>query len=342
MNQTQLKRMALWITLGLTFSAVISAQAGMDLSNLLAKSPQALTVQIAVANLESAKEVLGQLQADPTTLKADLMTAQSSISEAQSSLVQARLQTRVNMAQTYFNVVASEAKLKLDQGRASLAQTEVGVAKERVKLGSGTALAVEQAQAALIQVQQDLKVDEVQLKVQRELLRNLLDLKELPALDAKVPASSAVPGLPAIQAAALKIPPVIKASGAVEVAKLKLEQAQTDSTPVNQRSVAKQVLLSAQLDFQSQALTARQAAEQAYVNALSAQAALDASEAATAAQETALKTAQAQEKAGTISRLQVQGTSLSLQQARYSLLQAQQSAYLTRLSLELAAPQEVK
>jgi outer membrane protein TolC len=342
MNQTQLKRMTLWVALSLTFSAVISAQAGMDLSNLLAKSPQALTVQIAVANLESAKEVLGQLQADPTTLKADLLTAQSSMGEAQSSLMQARLQTRVNMAQTYFNVVASEAKLKLDQGRSSLAQTEVGVAKERVKLGSGTALAVEQAQAALIQVQQDLKVDEVQLKVQRELLRNLLDLKELPALDAKVPASSAVPGLPAIQAAALKIPSVIKASGAVEVAKLKLEQAQTDSTPVNQRSVAKQALLSAQLEYQSQALTARQAAEQAYINALSAQAALDASEAATAAQETALKTAQAQEKAGTISRLQVQGTSLSLQQARYALLQAQQSAYLTRLSLELAAPQEVK
>ncbi len=334
--------MALWITLGLTLSAVISAQAGMDLSNLLAKSPQALTVQIAVANLESAKEVLGQLQADPTTLKADLLTAQSSMGEAQASLVQARLQTRVNMAQTYFNVVASEAKLKLDQGRANLAQTEVGVAKERVKLGSGTALAVEQAQAALIQVQQDLKVDEVQLKVQRELLRNLLDLKDLPALDAKVPASSAVPALPTIQTAALKIPPVIKASGAVEVAKLKLEQAQTDSTPVNQRSVARQALLSAQLEYQSQALTARQAAEQAYINALSAQAALDASEAATAAQETALKTAQAQEKAGTISRLQVQGTSLSLQQARYSLLQAQQSAYLTRLSLELAAPQEVK
>jgi outer membrane protein len=342
-----MKQTRWWIALGLLvpsslWATNILAQATLELGTLLAKPPQALTVQIAQANLESANEVMGQLQADPTTLKADLLVAQSSVAEAQSSLVQARTQTRVNLAQGYFNVVGSESKQKLDQARLGLAQTELSVARERVKLGSGTALAVEQAQTALIQIQQDLKVDEVQLRVQRELLRNLLDLKDLPALETQVPASPAIPALPAVYAAALRVPAVLKAAGAVEIAKLRLEQAQTDSTPLNQRSVARQALLSAQLEYQSQAQSARQAAEQAYVSALSAQAAQDASQAAAAGQETALKTAQAQEKAGTVSKLQVQSNSLSLQQARFALLQAQQNVYVTRQTLELLAPQEVK
>lgn len=342
-----MKRIRLWIALGLLFSLGMSAsgslaQTTLDLRNLLAKPPQSLTVQIAQANLDAAREVLGQLQADPTTLKADLMTAQSTVAEAQASLVQARTQTRANLAQAYFNVVGSESKQKLDQSRMSLAQTELNVARERVKLGSGTSLAVEQAQTALIQIQQDLKVDEVQLRVQRELLKNLLELKDLPILETDVPDSLAIPTLSTVYVAALRMPTVLRAAGAVEVAKLRFEQAQTDSTPLNQRSMAKQSLLSAQLEYQSQAQTARQAAEQAYVSALSAQAARDASQAAVAGQETALKTAQAQEKAGTVSKLQVQGYGLSLQQARFGLLQAQQNVYLTRQNLELLAPSEVR
>lgn len=337
-----MKQTRWWMALGILFASGVLAEASLDLGNLLSKPPQALIVQIAQANLESAREVLAQLQADPITLKADLLIAQSSVAEAQASLVQARTQTRANLAQAFFNVVSTESRQKLDQARLSLAQTEVNVARERVKLGSGTVLAVEQAQTALIQIQQDLKVDEVQLRVQRELLKNLLDMKDLPPLENDVPNSLAIPTLAAVYAAALRVPAVLKAAGTVEVAKLKFEQAQTDSTPLNQRSLAKQAFLSAQLEYQSQAQTARQAAEQAYVNALSAQAAQDASQAAAAGQETALKTAQAQEKAGTVSKLQVQSYGLSLQQARFALLQAQQNVYLTRQNLELLAPSEVK
>lgn len=318
------------------------AQGSLSLVTLLAKPPQALNVQLAQANLDAAGEVLAQLQADPTTLKADLLTAQGSQAEARASLVQARLQIQVNLAQAVFNVVAADQKQDLDQARLAQAQTELGVARERVKLGSGTELAVQQAQATLAQTQQDLRVDEVQLGVQQELLRNLLGLKDLPNLDAQVPPIAPIPTLTAIRTASLRIPAVVKALGVVDVAKLKLDQAQTDSTPLNQRSAAKQALLSAQLEYQSQAQTARQTAEQAYVSALSTQAALEASKAALVAQEAALKTAQSQEKAGTVSKLQVQGLVLGVQQARFAVLQAQQVAYLARLQLELAAPQEVK
>lgn len=335
-------KMGLWLLLGWLLGSLTVAQGSLSLVALLAKPPQALNVQLAQANLDAAGEVLGQLQADPTTLKADLLSAQSSLAEAQASLVQARIQIQLNLAQALFNVVAADQKQDLDQARLAQAQTELGVARERVKLGSGTALAVEQAQAALTQTQQDLRVDEVQLGVQRELLRNLLGLKELPTLDAAVPSAAPIPTLAVVRSASLRLPAVVKALGAVEVAKLKLEQAQTDSTPLNQRSIAKQTLLSAQLEYQSQAQTARQAAEQAYVNALSTQAALEAAKAALSAQEAALKTAQSQEKAGTVSRLQVQALVLGAQQARFAVLQAQQAAYLARLQLELAAPQEVK
>ncbi len=320
----------------------VLAQGSLNLVALLAKPPQALNVQLAQANLDAAGEVLSQLQADPTTLKADLLSAQSSMAEAQSSLIQAKLQNQVNLAQAMFNVVAADQKQDLDQARLKQAQTELDVARERVKLGSGTALAVEQAQATLAQTQQDLKVDDVQLGVYKELLRSLLALRDLPNLEPTVPNITAIPTLAAVRTASLRIPVVLKASGAVEVAKLKLDQAQTDSTPLNQRSLAKQALLSAQLEYQSQAQTARQAAEQAYVGALSTQAAQEASKAALSAQESAYKTAVSQEKAGTVSKLQVQSLALGLQQARFALLQAQQAAYLARLQLEFTAPQEVK
>lgn len=332
----------LWMLLGWLMGSGVAAQGSLSLIALLTQPPQAVGVQLAQANLEAANEVLSQLRADPTTLKADLLTAQSNLAEAQASLVQARLQIQINLAQAMFNVVAAEQKQQLDHARLKQTQTELEIARERVRLGSGTTLAVEQAQASLTQAQQDLKVDDVQLEVQRELLRNLLGLKELPTLDAQVPAAAPIPTLAAVRSASLRLPAVVRAAGAVEVAKLRLEQAQTDSTPLNQRSMAKQALLSAQLEYQSQVQAARQAAEQAFVSALSAQAALEAARAALLAQESAYKTALSQEKAGTVSRLQVQSLALGVQQARFALLQAQQSAYLTRLQLELAAPQEVK
>lgn len=324
------------------FLGVALAQGNLTLVALLTKPPAGIGVQLAQANFEAASEVLEQLKADPTTLKADLLTAKSSLDEAEASLVLARIQIQVNLALAMFNVIAAEQKQQLDQTRLKQAQTELDVARERVKLGSGTALAVEQSQTALTQAQLDLRVDEVQLGVQRELLRNLLSLRDLPNLDAQVPAVAAIPNLAAVRSASLSIPAVLKASGAMDVAKLKLEQAQTDSTPLNQRSMARQAFLSAQLEYQTQAQNARQSAEQAYVNALSAQAALEASKAALTAQESAYKTAQSQEKAGTVSRLQVQSMALGLQQARFAYLQAQQAAYLARLNLELVAPQEVK
>jgi outer membrane protein TolC len=335
-----MKAMGVWLC-GLMLSAAL-AQGNLTLVALLTKPPPALGLQLAQANLDAAGEVLSQLKADPTTLKADLLGAQSSLDEAQASLALARIQIQVNLAQAMFNVIAAEQKQLLDQARLKQAQTELEVARERVKLGSGTALAVEQSQTALTQAQLDLRVGEVQLGVQRELLRNLLALKDLPALDIQVPVVAAIPNLAAVRSASLSIPAVLKALGAVNGAKLRLEQAQTDSTPLNQRSIAKQALLSAQLEFQNQAQTARQAAEQAYVGALSAQATLEGARAALQAQELAYKTAQSQEKAGTVSRLQVQGLALGLQQARFAYLQAQQAAYLARLQLELAAPQEVK
>lgn len=335
-----MKVIGVWL-FGLLF-AVALAQANLTLMALLTKPPPALGLQLAQANLDAASEVLSQLKADPTTLKADMLSAQSGLEEAQASLVLARIQIQVNLSQAMFNVIAAEQKQQLDQARLKQAQTELDVARERVKLGSGTALAVEQSQTAMTQAQLDLRVDEVQLGVQRELLRNLLSLRDLPTLDAQVPSAATIPNLAAVREASRGIPAVLKATGAVNVAKLRLDQAQTDSTPLNQRSMAKQALLSAQLEFQNQAQTARQAAEQAYVNALSTQAALEGARAALQAQESAYKTAQSQEKAGTASRLQVQSLALGLQQARFAYLQSQQAAYLARLQLELAAPQEVK
>lgn len=323
-----------WLTLGIAAAQT----APVTLEQWLAKPPTSMGVQLAQANLESAQGGLNQLQSDPTTLKADLLTAQGNLSYARSNLTYAAAQGRFNLAQAYFNAVAADRKRGLDELRASLAQTEVGVAKERVRVGSGTALAVEQAQAALAQVTQDLKLDEVQRAVQNDILKNLLGVKSLPALDAQVPIGGAVPAIESVRTASLGTPIVVRAEGAVEIARLRLEQAQPEYTSQAQRTAAQQALLSAQLEYQSQVGIAQQAAQQAFVSALNTKALLEAAQASLGAQESALKTAQSQEKAGTVSRLQVRALEVSFKQSEYAALQARQAAYLAWLGLDLAAP----
>lgn len=341
MNRTASKQTAfltLALVLSLASSAVRAQVAQVTLEGLLTAPPSSMGVQLARENLVSARRGLAQLQQDPTTLRADLLSAQGNLAFASASLTQTVIQARVNLTQAFFNTVAADRKRQFDLARQNLLQTEFNVAQGRVKVGSGTALAVEQAQVLLTQVGQDLKVDEVQLSVQQDILRNILGVKTLPALDPKIPASGTIPALDAVRTDALNLPGVVRAASAVEIAKLRLEQSQSEFTAAVQRTAAEQGLLGAQLDYQSQVALAQQSAEQAFVNAMNTRALLEGAQANLRASENAFKTAGAQERAGTVSKLQVRTLEVAFKQAELSALQARQAAYLAWLNLELVAP----
>ena len=338
MNQFKLVQSA-FAALCIALSVTAIAQvAPTMLEGLLSGVPNSSGVQLARENLGAAQRQLAQLQSDPTTLKADLLTAQGNLAVASASLTQTVGQERFNLAQAYFSAVAADRKRRVDLVRQTLLATELSVAQAQVKVGSGTALAVGQAQVQLAQVGQDLGVDDVQLSVQQDILRNLLGVKTLPTLDAKVPASGMIPALTVVRGAALKLPSVARAANAVELAKLKLAQSQTEFTAAVQRTAAEQTLLGAQLDYQSQVALALQPAEQGFVNALNTRALLEGSKANLVAQQNAFKTAEAQERSGTASRLQVRTLEVALKQAEYGELVARQAACLAWLNLELVAP----
>ena len=314
------------------------AAAGLSLEQVLARPPLALNLQLAQANLTSAQSVLSQFQSDPTTLKADVVGAEGNLAFALASLTQAGLQARFGLTQAYFNAVNAERQRQVDEARLGQAQTELRVAQERVRLGSGGVLAVEQAQAATTQAQQDVKSDNVLAGVQREILGNLLGLKTVPTLGDQVPVSGVTPTLEAVRQGALKTANVVRAASAVTLAKLRLEQNQSEFVAAAQRTNAQQVLVSAQLEYQVQVTTAQQTAEGAYIAARNASAKFAAAQATLVAQEAALKTAEAQEKAGTVSKLQVLTLGVGLKQSQFALLQARQNVFLAALGLRLAAP----
>lgn len=314
------------------------ASAGLTLEQVLSKPPAALNLQLAQSNLSSAQSVLAQLLADPTTLKADVLGAQGNLAFAEASLTQAGIQSQLGLAQAFFNAVNAERQQLVDEARFGLAQTELKVAQERVRLGSGGTLAVEQAQAAATQAEQDVKADEVLADVQRDILASLLSLKTLPTLSAQVPASNATPSLVAVRQAALKTANVVRVASALMLAKLKLEQSQSEFVAAAQRTSAQQALVSAQLEYQVQVTGAQQAADSAYIASRTASAKLTAAQANLNAQEAALKTAQVQEKAGTVSKLQVLTLGINLKQSQFALVQARQNVFLAALGLRLAAP----
>ena len=322
----------------LCFLGLSLAQNTLNLETLMTKPPSGLNLELARANLVSSQQVLAQLRSDPTTLKADLLTAQGNLDYAQASLGQTLAQSKLNLTQVFLETLLAQNKQQLDQTRLGLTQIELKVAQERLKLGSGNAVAVEQAQANLTQVQQDLKTDQAQLGVRQELLRGSLGLATLPTVAASIPPPSALPTLAEIRQTSLNVPAVVRAASVVELAKLKLEQSQSEYVPQAQRNAAQQTLIAAQLDYQTQVFTAQQAAETAYVAALGTKAQLEAAQAALTAHKAAYQTALAQEKVGTVARLQVQTLELTLLQAQYSYLQAQQQAYLNGLNLQLLSP----
>ncbi|MCS7058080.1 MAG: TolC family protein [Meiothermus sp.] len=304
---------------------------------------QGPTLQSAQATLQNATLQLNALKADPSTLIVALTQAEQNARLAQVNLEATRLSVMQSVVNAYLSLYEAQQNVALYQAQVALNQRNLEVARARLAAGNATALDVARAQTTLDSSRQSLTTAQAQLPVLAAQLAALLGLSDLGNVAVAPP-----PSTPALQAdlEALRknlferLPSVLQAQQAVELAQLNVKLADNDYTPAVQLNSARLNLennLRALQTAQQNALTslqnAYQAAQSAHKNIALAQANV------TNAQKL-VEQSQAALRAGTISALQLQTDQVSLKSAEYALVQAVSAYWKALAALSVAAGQD--
>ncbi len=304
---------------------------------------QGPSLQSAQATLQNATLQLRALEADPSTLIVPLTQARQSARLAEVNLEATRLSVMQSVVNAYIGLYEAQQNVGLFQAQVALNQRNLDVAKARLAAGNATALDVARAQTTLDSSRQSLTNAQAQIPVLSAQLATLLGLSDLGNVIIAPP-----PNPPVLQAdlEALRqglfqrLPSVLQAQQAVELAELNVKLADNDYTPAVQLNTAKtslennqRALQTAQQNAQTSLSNAYQAAQSAYKSIALAQANVDNA-------RKVVEQSQAALRAGTISALQLQTDQVSLQSAQYSLLQALGSYWKALAAFSVAAGQD--
>ena len=304
---------------------------------------QGPSLQSAQATLQNATLQLRALEADPSTLIVPLTQARQSARLAEVNLEATRLSVMQSVVNAYIGLYEAQQNVGLFQAQVALNQRNLDVAKARLAAGNATALDVARAQTTLDSSRQSLTNAQAQIPVLSAQLATLLGLSDLGNASIAPP-----PNPPVLQAdlEALRqglfqrLPSVLQAQQAVELAELNVKLADNDYTPAVQLNTAKtslennqRALQTAQQNAQTSLSNAYQAAQSAYKSIALAQANVDNA-------RKVVEQSQAALRAGTISALQLQTDQVSLQSAQYSLLQALGSYWKALAAFSVAAGQD--
>ncbi len=330
---------ALVLLLGLAL-----AQNSLTLVQALSQAyRQGPSLQSAQATLQNATLQRTALEADPSTLIVPLTQARQSARLAEVNLEATRLSVMQSVVNAYISLYEAQQNLALFQAQVALNQRNLEVARARLAAGNATALDVARAQTTLDSSRQALTNAQAQIPVLAAQLATLLGLSDLGNVNIAPP-----PSPPALEAnlEALRqglfqrLPSVLQAQQAVELAELNVKLADNDYTPAVQLNTAKTSLENNQRALQTaqqNALTslsnAYQAAQSAYKSIALAQANVDNA-------RKVVEQSQAALRAGTISALQLQADQVSLQSAQYSLTQAMSNYWKALAAFSVAAGQD--
>ncbi|AWR87878.1 TolC family protein [Meiothermus taiwanensis] len=340
---THLAKRFFWLLPMLIFSAGL-AQNSLTLVQALAQAySRGPTLQSAQATLQNANLQLAALKADPSTLIVALTQAEQNARLAQVNLEATRLAVMQSVVNAYTNLYEAQQNVALFQAQVALNQRNLEVARARQAAGNATALDVARAQTTLDSSRQSLTNAQSQIPVLAAQLAALLGLSDLGNVTVAPP-----PNPPALEAnlEALRnglferLPSVLQAQQAVELAQLNVKLADNDYTPAVQLNTAKtslennlRTLQTAQQNAQTSLTNAYQAAQSAYKNIALAQANL-------ANAQKVVEQSQAALRAGTISALQLQTDQVSLRSAEYALVQALGSYWRALAAFSVAAGQD--
>ncbi|WP_027882450.1 TolC family protein [Meiothermus rufus] len=330
---------ALTLLLGLAL-----AQNNLTLVQALSQAyRQGPSLQSAQATLQNAILQRTALEADPSTLIVSLTQARQNATLAEVNLEATRLSVMQSVVNAYISLYEAQQNLALFQAQVALNQRNLEVARARLAAGNATALDVARAQTTLDSSRQALTNAQAQIPVLAAQLATLLGLSDLGNVNIAPP-----PSPPALEAnlEALRqglfqrLPGVLQAQQAVELAELNVKLADNDYTPAVQLNTAKtnlennqRALQTAQQNALTSLSNAYQAAQSAYKSIALAQANVDNA-------RKVVEQSQAALRAGTISALQLQADQVSLQSAQYSLTQAMGNYWKALAAFSVAAGQD--
>ncbi|RDI95287.1 TolC family protein [Meiothermus sp. QL-1] len=320
------------------------AQNTLTLVQALAQAyRQGPSLQSAQATLQNATLQLNALKADPSTLIVALTQAEQNARLAQVNLEATRLSVMQSVVNAYMSLYEAQQNVALYQAQVALNQRNLEVARARQAAGNATALDVARAQTTLDSSRQALTNAQGQLPVLSAQLAALLGLSDLGNVTVAPP-----PAAPALQVDLEtlrkdlfdRLPSVVQAQQAVDLAQLNVRLADNDYTPAVQLNSAKLSLennLRTLQTVQQNALTslsnAYQTAQSAYKNIALAQANV-------ANAQKVVEQSQAALRAGTISALQLQSDQVSLKSAEYALVQAVTAYWKALAAFSVAAGQD--
>ncbi len=304
---------------------------------------QGPSLQSAQATLQNAILQRTALEADPSTLIVPLTQARQNARLAEVNLEATRLSVMQSVVNAYISLYEAQQNLALFQAQVALNQRNLEVARARLAAGNATALDVARAQTTLDSSRQSLTNAQAQIPVLAAQLATLLGLSDLGNVNIAPPPSPPTleVNLEALrQGLFQRLPSVLQAQQAVELAELNVKLADNDYTPAVQLNTAKTSLENNQRALQTaqqNALTslsnAYQAAQSAYKSIALAQANVDNA-------RKVVEQSQAALRAGTISALQLQADQVSLQSAQYSLTQATGNYWKALAAFSVAAGQD--
>jgi len=301
------------------------------------------TVQSAHANLQNATLQLQALEADPSTLIVALTQARQSAELARVNLEAARLQVMKDVLDAYLGLYEARQNVELLQAQVALNERNLNVAKARQAAGNATALEVARAQTTLDSSRQSLTNAQAQLPVLAAQLATLLGVSDLGnvALDPPPPAPALQADLAALSKDLFsRLPNVVQAQQAVDLAQLNVKLADNDYTPAVNLQSAKTSLENNQRALQTARQNAQTSLVNAYQTATNAFKGIALAQANVANAQKVVDQDQAALKAGTISAVQLQTDQVSLKSAQYSLIQAQDGYWKALAAFSVAAGQD--
>lgn len=347
-STNDVRRMATFSLLLLASSFLIPVFAQNQTSLTLVQAlQQAYTngpsLRSAQATLQNATLQLQALKADPSTLISALTQAQQSADLARVNLEATRLQVMKDVVDAYLGLYEARQNVELLQAQVALNERNLSVAKARQAAGNATALDVARAQTTLDSSRQSLTNAQAQLPVLAAQLATLLGVSDLGNVTVSAPPPA--PALPADLSTLSKdlfgrLPSVLQAQQAVELAQLNVKLADNDYTPAVNLQSAKTSLENNQRTLQTARQNAQTSLTNTYQTAANAFKGIALAQANVANAQKVVDQDQVALKAGTISAVQLQTDQVSLKSTQYSLIQAQDSYWKALAAFSVAAGQD--
>ncbi|WP_105318305.1 TolC family protein [Thermus tenuipuniceus] len=300
--------------------------------------------QNALLSRETARMELRALEADPSTLIQSLTQARQALALAELQVQAGRLSLLQSLLAAYTNLHEAQENEKVLEANRALAARNLAVVRAQRQAGNATDLDVAKAEAALRSAELAWKNAQGQRPALVKALEAVLGVvlsqepKLFPLPEPKLSDLSLDSLKEGLQN---RLPSLLQAKQAVELAELQVSLADNDYTPRLTLEKARSSLETARRNQGNTLAQALSALESAYAQVQAAWGQVLTAQEALANQEKTLGVARRSFQAGTISLLQLEQEEAGRFQAQYSLLQAQNAYWRALAALSVAAGQDL-